>query len=363
MSVRDASFDDWVARAKDADILETAHALGAKLKRAGQEWVGPCPLCGGEDRFGVNQRKRVWICRGSGGGDVVGMAMHCLGVDFVAACEYLNNEPPPRGRRAESMQEKQDREAAIAERRREADRKRAAQEKRQEGYEDFIRKLAREIWDAAEPIAGTLAERYLRGRGIDFDLLGFQSLRFHPSMTHVDGSRWPALVCAVQGPNMRFKGIWRVFLDPAGNGNKGRAPVAPDKAALGPVAGGAVWLGKPGPEIKRCEGVETGLGVYGIGRLVGRETPVACCMSTSGLIAFQHPPGVIMDVIYPDADADRLPDEKHPNGMRSPGMVAAEKAKARALESGVPSVVQPVAPCNEDALDIYVAMRKEFLGK
>lgn len=365
--MRDASFDEWVARARDADILETAYALGAVLKRAGQEWVGPCPLCGGEDRFGVNQRKRVFICRGSDGGDAIKMVEHCLGVDFVSACEYLNNEPPPRGRREESMQKKQARVAAIADRRHETELRRAAQEKRREGYEDYTRKLAREIWQASEPIDGTLGEHYLRGRGIDYDLSGFYSLRFNPIVMHQDPNgrlkTWPALVCAVQGPDMRFKGIWRIFLDPADKGNKGRAPVQPDKAALGPVGGGAVWLGYPEAEIRRCEGVETGLGIFGIGRLLGRDTPVACCMSTSGLIAFQRPPGVVLDAIWPDADADRLPDEKHPNGMVGPGIDAAHKARAKALMGGLEgTVVVPTACHNQDWLDCYVTMRKEAYG-
>jgi hypothetical protein len=44
-------------------------------------------------------------------------------------------------------------------------------------------KLGAEIWDAARPIAGTLAEVYLRGRGIS-RLPGPEVLRFHPAVEH-----------------------------------------------------------------------------------------------------------------------------------------------------------------------------------
>ena len=47
-----------IERAREADILGIAERLGTKLKRAGaSEYVGPCPVCGGKDRFGVNIKK------------------------------------------------------------------------------------------------------------------------------------------------------------------------------------------------------------------------------------------------------------------------------------------------------------------
>ena len=52
----DVAFLDWIERAKTADIKEVADRLGARLRKAGvAEMVGPCPLCGGKDRFSVNQ--------------------------------------------------------------------------------------------------------------------------------------------------------------------------------------------------------------------------------------------------------------------------------------------------------------------
>jgi len=47
------------------------------------------------------------------------------------------------------------------------------------------------------PIGGTIAETYLRGRGITCDLPG--TLRYHPSCWHASAKRLPALVALVEG--------------------------------------------------------------------------------------------------------------------------------------------------------------------
>ena len=83
-----------VERAREADILALAERLGSKLKRAGAgEYVGPCPVCGGKDRFGVNIKKQVWNCRGCGkGGDAIGLAQHAGGATFIEAVAALSDE-------------------------------------------------------------------------------------------------------------------------------------------------------------------------------------------------------------------------------------------------------------------------------
>jgi hypothetical protein len=56
---------------------------GIKLRRVGAEYVGPCPKCGGTDRFSVNPNKAVWNCRGcSTGGDVIDLVHHLDGGTF-----------------------------------------------------------------------------------------------------------------------------------------------------------------------------------------------------------------------------------------------------------------------------------------
>ena len=40
-----------------ADFQEVLGDHGIELRRNGAEWAGPCPLCGGEDRFHVPTTK------------------------------------------------------------------------------------------------------------------------------------------------------------------------------------------------------------------------------------------------------------------------------------------------------------------
>jgi hypothetical protein len=91
------------ARARIASSIEKARAVpiereierrGIKL-RGRVERVGPCPVCGGTDRFSVNTTKGVWNCRGcEKGGDVIELTMHLDGSDFKTAVATLAGEPP-----------------------------------------------------------------------------------------------------------------------------------------------------------------------------------------------------------------------------------------------------------------------------
>jgi Protein of unknown function (DUF3631)/CHC2 zinc finger len=84
-----AAFDDWTARARAVRIEREIERRGIVLKRVGVEHVGPCPKCGGDDRFAINTAKGVWNCRGCDvGGDVIELVQH--------ACAKLTGEPPPK---------------------------------------------------------------------------------------------------------------------------------------------------------------------------------------------------------------------------------------------------------------------------
>ena len=85
---------DWNA-AKNADIVELAHRLGARLKRSGRYFVGPCPLgCASSDGFIINSQKRLFFCRPSDAkGDAVDMAEHVLGCSKIEALAYIVGQP------------------------------------------------------------------------------------------------------------------------------------------------------------------------------------------------------------------------------------------------------------------------------
>lgn len=141
-------------------------------------------------------------------------------------------------------------------------------------------------WREARPIDGTIAETYLRGRGINCTLP--DTLRFHPDCWHPTSKRLPAMVALVEGaPRLA---VHRTYLRADG---RGKAEVEPSKAMLGAVAGGAVRLSAAGKKLVVCEGIETGLSLAS-GLLRGPAL-IWAALSTSGMKALSLPdtPGTL----------------------------------------------------------------------
>jgi putative DNA primase/helicase len=90
-------FQNWANQARAVPIERELDRRGIKLRRVGLERVGPCPKCGGDDRFAINAKKAVWNCRGCGvGGDIIQLVEHLDSVDFNTACTRLTGQPPPK---------------------------------------------------------------------------------------------------------------------------------------------------------------------------------------------------------------------------------------------------------------------------
>jgi hypothetical protein len=84
---------DVIERARAVPIESEIARRGIELKGHNSERKGPCPVCGGTDRFSINTKKQVWNCRGcSKGGDVIDLVMHVDGIDFIAAATTLAGE-------------------------------------------------------------------------------------------------------------------------------------------------------------------------------------------------------------------------------------------------------------------------------
>jgi hypothetical protein len=82
-----------IEQAHTADIRDVAKHLGAKLRKAGNERIGPCPKCGGRDRFSVNSGKQIFNCRGCRtGGDVIDLVRLVHDRDFIGAVAFLTGE-------------------------------------------------------------------------------------------------------------------------------------------------------------------------------------------------------------------------------------------------------------------------------
>jgi putative DNA primase/helicase len=342
------SYEDWKSRALEADILAEAIARGAKLRRTGREHIGPCPACGGTDRFSINPQKRIFNCRGAEGGDVIGLVMHIDGISFTQACEQLTGEPPPNG------QSKPLSPAELAERDKRRQANEAAQrarEAQEEAREQNTLEAAQRIWDASKPIDGTLAQTYLFNRGIP--VFESECLRFHPALPYPGKPKpYPALVCRVDDMGGDLCAVWRIFLRE--DGRKADVPAA--KLGLGPAGGGAVRLGGIGPKVAIAEGLESALGFW---FLTGRKYPVLAALSTSGMVGIELPLCVERVVIAPDGDRPikKQGDEYIP--AVPAGRKAAHTLRDRLISEGLSVTLAAEPPAGQDYLNIWQAMAGE----
>ncbi|WP_273721963.1 MULTISPECIES: toprim domain-containing protein [unclassified Bartonella] len=140
---------------------------------------------------------------------------------------------------------------------------------------------AKKIWQQSQPIKETLAETYLRNRGITCELPA--DLRFHGKCPHPLGMTLPALVALVKEAGSFA--IHRTFLQ--ANGCK--TDQRPAKAMLGSVMGGAVHLSQDNPKhLVICEGIETGLSL--LSALLSEPVNLWASLSTHGMMRVNLPP-------------------------------------------------------------------------
>ncbi len=150
------------------------------------------------------------------------------------------------------------------------------------------------IWQSAIPAAGTLAEAYLRSRGLSSPYP--PDLRFTRRACG-NSAPMPCLVAAVRNVAGGITGIQRIYLRSDGCG---KADLPKPKLSLGKVAGGAIRLGDLDASgiVTVCEGPEDGLSLR-----VMQDFPVWVAAGASMLPAMQFPPEVRTIVIAADNDA------------------------------------------------------------
>lgn len=148
-----------------------------------------------------------------------------------------------------------------------------------------------QIWSETVPADGTLVEDYLKSRALDGPIPA--CLRFHPSLRHKEGFRFPAMVAAVED-DRGLVAIHRTFLSPSG----GKAPVEPNKMSLGPIGGCAVRLASAVETLCVSEGIETALSAM---QSPGRHGWSA--LSAVGLRTLELPDVVQKVIILADRDA------------------------------------------------------------
>jgi CHC2 zinc finger/Toprim domain len=267
-------------RARAVRVERELEGRAIQLQGRSPERFGPCPACGGRDRFSINTKKQVWNCRGcQKGGDVIALVMHLDDLDFWEAVELLAGVPP-------AGQKQQP--APIT----------ARPPPGPSADEITKRNAALVIWHRSVDPRGTLAERYLNGRRLALpDEAAFEAIRFHPRCI---GDQ-PGMVCLVRDIiTNEPQGIHRTALAPDGTAIKREGKTL--RKSLGTIRDGAIKL-DPDEAVEQglCigEGVETCLAGW---QMFFR--PVWSVLSTGGVAGFPILPGVDGLHIFRENDAN-----------------------------------------------------------
>ncbi|GAA3102183.1 toprim domain-containing protein [Rhizobium viscosum] len=163
---------------------------------------------------------------------------------------------------------------------------------------------ARRLFCMTQPLSGTLADSYLRRRGILRASL-HAALRFHPSCYYRDlvtgrTTSYPALIAAVTDRIGTITGVHRTWLDPNGDG---KARVDDPRRALGGLLGNAVRfrfpVHGPVPVMIAGEGLESILSLSHV--MPGM--PMVSALTANHLAAFRPPAGCQRLYVAGDADA------------------------------------------------------------
>jgi len=325
-------WDLWVEQARAADILTVARSLGAHLKPSGaSEWVGPCPICGGKDRFSVNIRKRVFNCRGSEGGDVFKLVSHCRGCDFVEAGEFINGSPRPDHSRDENEADRQARIRAHQARMAELERRNKEDLEQAEAHRVREEEHVAKVVERAAPIWGTHGEKYMREtRGLNPPRRLVGDIRFVSELDYWgysdNGSGdfillavLPAVVALIRDFAGAIIGVSQTYLDPV----KPVKWTPPNSARNQPTKvrgekkGGMIRLGRIGEKVAIAEGWVNALSWFTLGEGPEDITLAAAVDigNLSGRAGVQNHPNIYDRDGRPRRMQDGIPD------MNAPGMI------------------------------------------
>lgn len=176
------------------------------------------------------------------------------------------------------------------------------------------------LWEESVGVAGTVGERYLRGRAILDELPGPDVLRFHPRMTSLeDRERRPALVAGLVNKDGVLEGIQVTLLTAHG---AAKAALATPRRTIGKLMGHYVRIDAPGDVLVVAEGLETALSARR-----ALYSGAWACLSAENLAQFEPPP--VIDKLIIAADHDEA------------GFAAAARLKERIEASIACEIVLP----------------------
>jgi phage/plasmid primase-like uncharacterized protein len=284
--------------APDVQIANVVAKLGLRLHRQDRELVGPCPRCGGRDRFAVNAAKGVWNCRWCArGGDAIDLVRHIQGCGYREALDVLGADAWNRDQWLANRAL-----GHVLPPRTVANDDRHALD------------YAGRIWDQAGRL-GSEAAAYFERRGIAInDVPDHGGLRWHPSCPWEGGTKPCVVGRYTTAVDNKPHGIWRRPID-------GAKP-----KALGPTAGCVIRLW-PNDAVETGlvlgEGVETTLAAST--RIEHRGTflqPAWAAGSAANMQSFPVLPGIDCLTLLADND---------PNGV---GERAAQECAQRWIAAG-----------------------------
>ncbi|MDI3336860.1 toprim domain-containing protein [Defluviimonas aestuarii] len=260
---------------------------------------GPCPICGGKDRFRFDDKngRGTFICNQCGAGDGFDLLMKYFRWTFKDSAQavrrVLGAELPSLTRKISSAKR---------------------------NMEATDRKGLEYLWRSARPIeSGDPVDKYLRSRKLSWNVWPLD-LRFCEKcrLSRGDGQAeqmLPAMLALVRDPEGRPVNIQKTFL-----GSQGKARFATTRRLMpGCIPSGAsIRLSPPTPVIGIAEGVETALAAASLFGL-----PVWSALNAACLQKWVPPLSVRKVVVFADNDA---------NGT---GQGAATRLLTRLIEAGI----------------------------
>lgn len=259
---------------------------------------GPCPMCGGHDRFRFDDKDGdgTWLCNNCGAGDALDMIQKHTGIAFreilqlvreVAGITYIDPcMPKPEPKKDPDEEKKAEKRA----------------------------KALREMWEQAVPLFETdPVMNYLEARGIfayGRDVTRALRLSRNTFCKTGEGKKdytyLPAMIARVDNPAGELVGIHRTYLQP---GEPCKARIEKPKRLMpvrncGDMVGSAIRLYEAdGIVLGVTEGIETALSarrIFGAER--GHHLPVWATISAGGLASVQIPAHVRHVIIFADHD-------------------------------------------------------------
>lgn len=235
---------------------------------------GPCPMCGGDDRFRFDNKegKGTYFCNQCGAGD--GMKL---------ACEFTRQSFVEVASRIDAILGSVKGDALP----------------RPQMTEDDRRQALRAAWVESRPVTpGDLVDAYLRARGISQPSYP-AALRFAASLRDGEGGVRPAMLALVGLPLEKPVSMHRTFLRPDGGAKAEMG--SPRKMMPGEIPDGAcVQLSEwtfSGP-IGIAEGIETAMAAS-----CRFDVPVWSAINATMMAKWLPPPGCDEVVIFGDNDA------------------------------------------------------------